>query len=97
MQNKHKFEPESFAARVHLVVQSIPPGTVRSYQEVAQAIGQPRAARAVANVLAKNYDPSIPCHRVIRSNGSLGGYNRGGAQMKQRVLLTEGFNPEVTK
>src|SRR3989338_5143042 len=48
-----------------------------SYQQVAQMIGIPRAARAVGNALNKNYDPAIPCHRVVKSNGEFGGYNRG--------------------
>lgn len=56
-----------------------------TYKEVAEAVGRPRAYRAVENILNKNYDPSIPCHRVIRSDGKQGGYNRGFA--KKRAIL----------
>lgn len=61
-----------------------------TYAEVAHAAGNPKAARAVANVMAKNYDMDIPCHRVIRSDGKLGGYNRGGVQVKRNLLIREG-------
>lgn len=61
-----------------------------TYQEVATKAGNPKAARAVANVMAKNYDPEIPCHRVIRTDGSLGGYNRGGTRAKAELLQNEG-------
>lgn len=60
-----------------------------TYQEVARRAGRPRAFRAVGNILNKNYDPSIPCHRVVRSDGKLGGYNRG-AENKQKILRKEG-------
>ena len=60
-----------------------------SYAEVARAVGKPRAYRAVAMALAKNYDLAIPCHRVIRSDGTLGGYNRGPAN-KRKLLQKEG-------
>lgn len=56
-----------------------------TYKAVAQKIGSPNAARAVGSALNKNYDPAIPCHRVIRSDGKLGKYNRGVAQ--KRALL----------
>ena len=68
----------------------IPPGEVRTYADVARLAGRPRAARAVANCLAQNYDPGIPCHRVVRSNQQLGGYNRGGTREKARLLEREG-------
>ena len=76
-----------FAAVVLKVVREIPRGEVLTYKEVALRAGRPGAARAVGNILNKNYDPVIPCHRVIRSNGSLGGYNRG--EPKKRVKLIE--------
>ena len=63
-----------------------------SYQAVATAAGNPRAARAVAMVMATNYDPEIPCHRVIRSDGALGGYNRGGTDKKRAILRAEGID-----
>ncbi len=55
-----------------------------TYKEVAQKAGQPKAYRAVGNILNKNYDSTIPCHRVIRSDGATGGYNRG---TKQKIKL----------
>tara|TARA_B100000745_G_scaffold300486_1_gene254700 strand:+ start:3466 stop:3660 length:195 start_codon:yes stop_codon:yes gene_type:complete len=61
-----------------------------TYREVATQAGNPEAARAVANVMAANYDPEVPCHRVIRSDGGLGGYNRGGTQKKRAILKAEG-------
>lgn len=70
-------------------VRQIPKGETRSYGEVARAIGHPGAARAVGTVMKNNFDPTVPCHRVIRSDGSLGGYNRGGAPAKRRLLERE--------
>ncbi len=61
-----------------------------TYAEVAQAAGYPGAARAVGNIMAANYDPEIPCHRVIRSDGSVGGYNRG-RDKKVAKLRSEGY------
>lgn len=80
---------KSFAERVRDAVRQIPKGETRSYGEVARAIGYPGAARAVGTVMKNNYDPTVPCHRVIRSDGSLGGYNRGGPQRKKRLLIAE--------
>jgi methylated-DNA-[protein]-cysteine S-methyltransferase len=80
-----------FAEKVRNVVRKIPKGQVRTYKEVAAAAGSPRAARAVASVMAKNFDPTVPCHRVIRSDGTLGGYNRGGITQKRSILLSEGY------
>lgn len=59
-----------------------------TYNEVARLAGSPRASRAVGNILNKNYDPAIPCHRVVRADGTLGGYNRGAAR-KQQLLVNE--------
>lgn len=80
----------TFTKSVHNFVRSIPAGEVRTYQEVAEAIGKPQAARAVGQVLSRNFDPEIPCHRVIRSDGKVGSYNRGGAKEKRRLLKSEG-------
>lgn len=66
-----------FSEKVFAVVAKIPKGTTMTYQEVAILAGNPRAYRAVGNVLNKNYNPKIPCHRVIRSDRTAGGYNRG--------------------
>ena len=69
----------------------IPKGKVRTYLEVAKSIGKPKAFRAVANAIGKNpYPPKIPCHRVIKSDGSLGGYSgKGGINEKRRLLKLE--------
>jgi O-6-methylguanine DNA methyltransferase len=79
----------SFRDRVFDVVRRIKRGAVMTYKEVAVAAGSPRAYRAVGNALRTNFDPAIPCHRVIRSDGATGGYNRGAAR-KRRVLAKEG-------
>ncbi len=63
-----------------------------TYQAVAVAAGYPEAARAVANVMAKNFDPDIPCHRVVRQDGRVGGYNRGGEAVKRAMLQSEGVS-----
>lgn len=80
----------SFADRVRDAVRQIPKGETRSYGQVAAAIGYPGAARAVGTVMKNNFDPTVPCHRVIRSDGSLGGYNRGGEEQKRDMLRREG-------
>lgn len=77
-----------FTIRVYAEVRGIPPGKALSYKQVAAAAGRPLAFRAVGNILAKNTDPSVPCHRVIRSNGELGGYN-GLRGEKQKLLRAE--------
>lgn len=79
----------TFAKRVISIVARIPSGRVLTYREVARRAGNPKAARAVGAILAKNYDPTVPCHRVICSGGALGGYNRG-AFLKRKRLLKEG-------
>lgn len=79
----------SFTEAVQRVVKSIPAGQTQSYKEVAGLAGNAKAARAVANIMAANFDPEIPCHRVIRSDGSLGGYNRGGETAKRAILNSE--------
>lgn len=77
-----------FSDRVRAVVKKIPKGKTRTYAQVAKFAGSPRAYRAVGNILNKNYDPMIPCHRVVRSDGTAGGYNRG-AEEKRRLLEEE--------
>ncbi len=79
-----------FAGRVRDAVRQIPKGETRSYGEVARAIGYPGAARAVGTVMKNNYDPTVPCHRVVRADGKLGKYNRGGERAKKRLLEKEG-------
>jgi len=66
-----------FEQKVKSVVRKIPKGSALTYKEVAIAAGRPDAYRAVASVMSKNYDEDIPCHRVIKSDGTTGEYNRG--------------------
>lgn len=82
---KHK----GFAQRVFKIVKKIPKGRVLTYKEVAEIIGSPKAFRAVGNALNKNKSHLIPCHRVIRSDGKIGGYNKGPAE-KIKLLKKEG-------
>ena len=80
-----------FQLKVWKYLISIPKGSVKTYKQVAIAIKCPKAARAVANACAKNpYAPKIPCHRVIRSDGGLGGYSgKGGVRQKLKLLRSE--------
>ena len=71
-------------------MRKIPEGKTLTYKEVALLAGSPRAYRAVGNILNQNYDPQIPCHRVIRSDGKFGGYNRG-AELKKEKLQRESY------
>jgi methylated-DNA-[protein]-cysteine S-methyltransferase len=80
----------TFADRVRTIVKRIPMGKTLTYKDIAKKAGNENAARAVARIMAANYDPEIPCHRVIRTDGGLGGYNRGGIKEKRRILLEEG-------
>lgn len=78
-----------FQQRVYSVVEKIPKGKVLTYKEVAELALSPRAFRAVGNALNKNYDINILCHRVIRSDGKIGKYNRGTSK-KVELLKKEG-------
>ena len=78
-----------FRSKVFAVVSKIPKGKVLTYKQVAEKIGSPKSYRAVGNILNKNDDPKIPCHRVIRSDGKIGGYNKGSAKKKE-LLEKEG-------
>jgi O-6-methylguanine DNA methyltransferase len=78
-----------FKEKVFSIVRAIPKGEVLTYKQVAHEAGRPRAFRAVGNILNTNYDPKIPCHRVVRSDGKTGGYNRG-ATRKKEILTKEG-------
>lgn len=80
---------KTFTQKVYSVVQKIPKGKILTYKEVAKKAGSPKAFRAVGTILSKNYDPKIPCHRVIRSDGGMGGYNRGIVN-KKKTLIKEG-------
>ncbi len=77
-----------FQQAVYNVVKKIPKGQTLTYKQVAEKIGRPYAFRAVGAALKKNYSPAIPCHRVIRSDGQTGGYNRG-AELKKEILKKE--------
>lgn len=79
----------TFGEMVKTVVRAIPRGKTLSYKEVAIKAGNPLAARAVARIMSQNFDGTIPCHRVICSNGDLGGYNRGGTEAKRKILQAE--------
>ena len=82
-----------FQLKVWKYLKTIPPGKVKTYKQVAQGIKKPKSARAVANACAKNpYAPKVPCHRVIRSDGKLGGFSApGGLKAKKMLLKKEGF------
>ena len=88
-----KLKGTEFQLKVWAYLRKIPRGSVRTYSQVAKDIGNPLAIRAVANAIGKNpYAPKIPCHRVIRSNGSLGGYSgKGGLKTKRFLLKKEGI------
>jgi methylated-DNA-[protein]-cysteine S-methyltransferase len=79
----------TFKERVIKVVKAIPKGKTLSYKEVAVQAGNPNAARVVGNIMAWNHDTSVPCHRVINSNGKIGGYN-GLKGKKLELLQSEG-------
>ena len=82
-----------FQVKVWKYLKTIKKGKTKSYLDVAKAIKKPKAVRAVANAIGKNpYAPKIPCHRVIRSDGSLGGYSgSGGVKNKKKLLKSEGI------
>ena len=80
----------NFRKKVFNVVKKIPEGKVLSYKKAAELAGSPRAWRAVGNILNKNEDRRIPCHRVVRSDGKIGGYNKGG-RIKTYLLKKEGI------
>ena len=88
-----KLKGTNFQLKVWNYLKKIPRGKVKTYSEVAKSIGKPLAVRAVANAIGKNpYPPKIPCHRVIRSDGLLGGYSgKGGVKTKRFLLKKEGI------
>ncbi len=87
-----KLNGTSFQKKVWMELQNIPKGKVITYKELAKKIGKPKAIRAVANAVGANpCAPEIPCHRVVRSDGSLGGYSgKGGIKTKKLLLSKEG-------
>lgn len=87
-----------FSEKVYEVVSRIPKGRVMTYKEVALAAGNPKAARAVGNTLNRNPHPGagkgkVPCHRVIRSDGKVGGY-AFGVRRKKKLLKKEAYLPD---
>ena len=82
-----------FQIKVWKELSKIPKGEVRTYKQIAKSIGKPKSSRAVANACAKNpYPIVIPCHRVIRSDGLIGGYSGyGGIKRKKELLQKEGL------
>jgi methylated-DNA-[protein]-cysteine S-methyltransferase len=82
-----------FEKKVWNYLITIKKGSVKTYKQVAIAINRPKSARAVANAVGKNpLAPKIPCHRVIRSDGSIGGYSgKGGIKTKKKLLKKEGI------
>lgn len=83
-----------FQEKVFKIVKKIPKGEVLSYREVAIQAGRPRAWRVVGNILNKNKNPDIPCHRVIRADGKIGGYNKG---IKRKIILLRRENVLIGK
>lgn len=81
---------KDFGDKVRDVVRKIPKGKTMTYATVAKLAGSPGAARAVGTIMAGNYDIRVPCHRVIRSDGKIGEYNRGGEKAKRALLIKEG-------
>ncbi|MCE9541714.1 MGMT family protein [Candidatus Kaiserbacteria bacterium] len=81
---------KTFSDKVRDIVKKIPKGKTMTYKQVATKAGNPKAARAVGAVMRANYDETIPCHRVVKTDGGLGEYNRGGALRKKEILRLEG-------
>ncbi len=91
--SNNDFRGTKFQKKVWNYLKTIRKGTVKTYKQVAIGINRPKSARAVANAVGKNpFAPRIPCHRVIRSDGSLGGYSgKGGVKTKKLLLKREGI------
>ena len=88
-----KLKGTKFQIEVWNEIKKIPKGSVKTYKEIALIINKPKSSRAVANACGKNpYPPKIPCHRVIKSDGSIGGYSgKGGKKTKKLLLKKEGI------
>ena len=91
--SNNDFRGTKFQKKVWNYLKTIRKGTLKTYKQVAIGINRPKSARAVANAVGKNpFSPKIPCHRVIRSDGSLGGYSgKGGVKTKKLLLKREGI------
>ncbi|HEV7424108.1 MAG TPA: MGMT family protein [Candidatus Paceibacterota bacterium] len=92
--NFKKLKGTEFQKKVWMAISKIPKGKVITYKELATKIGKPKAIRAVANAVGANpMAPLIPCHRVVRSDGTLGGYSgKGGVKTKRVLLIKEGVD-----
>lgn len=90
MKKHHTKRSSSFRDRVIAAVKKIPKGRVLTYKEVAKRAGNPHAARAVGSIMAANRDKNVPCHRVIYSDGTLGGYSGLRGKSKYHLLKKEG-------
>lgn len=86
---KNRTQKVSFKDRVLHIVRNIPKGKTLTYKEVAVLAGSPNAYRAVGSIMSHNFDETVPCHRVVKSDGSLGNYNRGGESRKEEILKKE--------
>jgi methylated-DNA-[protein]-cysteine S-methyltransferase len=86
----------NFKEKVYSIVRKIPKGKTLTYKEVAKMAGRAKAWRAVGNILNKNKNPEIPCHRVIRTDGKAGGYNKG-EKNKIKLLKKEGVSISPVK
>lgn len=80
----------SFQVKVYEIVRKIPKGKVLTYKQIAELASRPRAWRAVGNILNKNQNSKIFCHRVVKSDGSIGGYSKG-SNKKITLLKKEGM------
>lgn len=91
--NIEKLKGTTFQKKVWVALTKIPKGTTLTYKELAKKIGKPKAIRAVANAVGANPIPiTIPCHRVVRSDGTLGGYSgKGKVKTKRALLIKEGI------
>lgn len=81
---------KTFNEKVLGIVKKIPKGKTMTYKEVATQAGNRNAARAIGSIMAKNDDKKIPCHRVIRSDGTIGAYNGLQGTSKESILRKEG-------
>ena len=91
-QKQHSFRGTEtlFAQKVYAIVARIPKGKTLTYGEVAKKAGRPKAFRAVGSIMGANRDRTVPCHRVIRADGGMGGYAFGGSARKRSILKKEG-------
>lgn len=84
----------TFQQEVYTITKKILRGKVATYGEIARALGQPKAARAVGNALNNNRYGDVPCHRIIRSNGHVGGYAHG---TKKKILILKREGVKISK